>query len=50
MDRIGIDAGGTLIKIAYEEHGKLHVKTYPIQEKMSCFNGYNSFLLMLHYM
>ena len=33
MDRIGIDAGGTLIKIAYEEHGKLHVKTYPIQEK-----------------
>ncbi|WP_339227148.1 type II pantothenate kinase [Oceanobacillus sp. FSL K6-2867] len=33
MEKIGIDAGGTLIKIAYEEHGKLHVKTYSIQEK-----------------
>lgn len=32
IDKIGIDAGGTLIKIAYEENGKLHVKTYPIQE------------------
>ncbi|WP_067726088.1 type II pantothenate kinase [Oceanobacillus damuensis] len=32
MKRIGIDAGGTLIKIAYEERGRLHVKTYPNQE------------------
>lgn len=29
MKRIGIDAGGTLIKLAYYEHDKLHVKTYP---------------------
>lgn len=29
MKEIGIDAGGTLIKIAYEEQGKLHVKSYP---------------------
>ncbi len=33
MERIGIDAGGTLIKIAYEERENLHVKTYSIQEK-----------------
>ncbi|WP_068673635.1 type II pantothenate kinase [Oceanobacillus sp. Castelsardo] len=27
-NKIGIDAGGSLIKIAYEEQGKFHVKTY----------------------
>jgi len=32
MNKIGIDAGGTLIKIAYEENQSLHVKTYPNQE------------------
>ncbi|WP_249870414.1 type II pantothenate kinase [Oceanobacillus saliphilus] len=32
MKRIGIDAGGTLTKIAYEEDGRLHVKTYGNQE------------------
>lgn len=33
MIRIGIDAGGSLIKVAYEEKGNLHVKTYAIEEK-----------------
>lgn len=28
MKRIGIDAGGSLIKLAYEENGKLRLKTY----------------------
>lgn len=27
-NKIGIDAGGSLLKIAYEEKGKFHVKTY----------------------
>ncbi|MFC3041786.1 type II pantothenate kinase [Virgibacillus xinjiangensis] len=27
--RIGIDAGGTLTKVAYEEKERIHVKTYP---------------------
>lgn len=31
-NQIGIDAGGSLIKIAYEEQGKFHVKTYEISE------------------
>ncbi|GAB3062457.1 type II pantothenate kinase [Virgibacillus ainsalahensis] len=29
MRNIGIDAGGSLTKIAYEERGKIHVKTFP---------------------
>ncbi|WP_080873058.1 type II pantothenate kinase [Oceanobacillus timonensis] len=29
MKRIGIDAGGSLTKIAYEENKRLHLKTYP---------------------
>ncbi|MGJ9457900.1 type II pantothenate kinase [Oceanobacillus sp. CF4.6] len=33
MRRIGIDAGGSLIKLAYEESGRLHVKTYPNQDR-----------------
>lgn len=33
MEKIGIDAGGTLIKVAYEEKGHLHVKTYENTEK-----------------
>lgn len=33
MNRIGIDAGGSLIKLAYEEAGRLHVKTYDYTEK-----------------
>lgn len=32
MKRIGIDAGGSLIKIAYEEDGKLRLKTYPAKQ------------------
>lgn len=30
--KLGIDAGGTLIKLAYEEKGCLHVKTYKYNE------------------
>ncbi|MBY7144324.1 type II pantothenate kinase [Virgibacillus sp. NKC19-3] len=29
---IGIDAGGSLIKLAYEERGQIHVKTYAMEE------------------
>lgn len=28
MKRIGIDAGGSLVKVAFEENGKMHLKTY----------------------
>ncbi|MBT2644140.1 type II pantothenate kinase [Bacillus sp. ISL-41] len=31
-NRIGIDAGGSLIKIAYEENGRLHFRKQPIEE------------------
>lgn len=31
-NRIGIDAGGSLIKIAYQEHGRLHFRKQPIRE------------------
>ena len=37
MEKIGIDAGGTLIKVAYEERGHLHVKTYENTEKAKLF-------------
>jgi type II pantothenate kinase len=29
---IGIDAGGSLIKIAFEENGRLHYRKYPIED------------------
>lgn len=32
MKRIGIDAGGSLIKIAYEEEGRLRLKTYSAKQ------------------
>lgn len=32
MERIGIDAGGSLIKIAYEEEGRLRLKTYSAKQ------------------
>ncbi|MBP1971126.1 type II pantothenate kinase [Virgibacillus natechei] len=32
VKRIGIDAGGSLIKVAYEERGQMHVKTYSNEE------------------
>ncbi|WP_339179714.1 type II pantothenate kinase [Oceanobacillus sp. FSL W7-1293] len=32
MKRIGIDAGGSLIKIAYEEGGRLRLKTFPAKQ------------------
>lgn len=33
MKRIGLDAGGSLIKLSYEEKGQLHLKTYQLNEK-----------------
>lgn len=36
--KIGIDAGGTLIKIAFEEKGKNHFKKYPISDLQSAIN------------
>jgi type II pantothenate kinase len=42
-DEIGLDAGGSLIKIAFEEHGNIHYKKYPIEEMDSVM----SWLLML---
>lgn len=41
MLKIGIDAGGTLIKLAYEEKGKLHVKTYNYSEKKALVQWLN---------
>lgn len=38
MNRIGIDAGGSLVKIAYEENRNLHTKTYPIEEISACLD------------
>lgn len=32
IDKIGIDAGGSLVKLAYFEQGKLHTKTFSNQE------------------
>ena len=33
--RIGIDAGGSLIKVVYEEEGKFHYKAVPVNEMTS---------------
>ncbi|GGB59987.1 type II pantothenate kinase [Lentibacillus populi] len=38
MNAIGVDAGGSLVKISYEEKGKLHTKTYPVEEIFACIN------------
>lgn len=35
MKKVGIDGGGTLMKIAYEEKGTYHYKKYPINEMQS---------------
>lgn len=32
VQKVGIDAGGSLSKLVYEENGKLHYKTYPISQ------------------
>lgn len=31
-NKLGIDAGGSLIKVAYEEKGNLHTKIFPIEQ------------------
>ncbi|UJL45617.1 hypothetical protein KFZ58_14620 [Virgibacillus sp. NKC19-16] len=36
--KIGIDAGGSLVKLAYEERGQIHVKTYSIEEMDQLLN------------
>ncbi|WP_449355333.1 type II pantothenate kinase [Virgibacillus natechei] len=36
--KIGIDAGGSLIKLAYEERGQMHVKTYSMEEMDQLLN------------
>ncbi|MFE4521045.1 type II pantothenate kinase [Cytobacillus firmus] len=36
--KIGIDAGGSLLKIAFEEQGQIHYKSYPIDELHSSMN------------
>ncbi|MGR3764002.1 type II pantothenate kinase [Rossellomorea sp. NS-SX7] len=35
MKHIGIDAGGTLTKVVYEENGRYHYKTYPSEDLVS---------------
>lgn len=35
IKKVGIDAGGSLVKIAYEESGVFHYKKYPIRELTS---------------
>lgn len=37
MNKIGIDAGATFIKLAFEESGKVHYKRYSIHEADSLF-------------
>ncbi|WP_085991150.1 type II pantothenate kinase [Oceanobacillus senegalensis] len=37
-EKIGIDAGGSLIKMAYEERGDFHVKSYDYQDLNNLFN------------
>lgn len=32
VDKIGIDAGGSLVKVAYQEKGNLHIKTFSNQD------------------
>ncbi|MDF2040046.1 type II pantothenate kinase [Cytobacillus oceanisediminis] len=36
--KIGIDAGGSLLKMAFEEHGQIHYKSYSIDELYSSMN------------
>jgi type II pantothenate kinase len=38
LNTIGIDAGGSLIKIAYEEDGRIHLRKYPIGELEQAIN------------
>lgn len=38
LQRIGIDAGGSLIKLAYVEQEQLHVKSYRYEERDSLMN------------
>jgi type II pantothenate kinase len=40
---IGIDAGGSLIKIAYDENSRLHFKKYPIEDLDSALNWLKMF-------
>lgn len=42
-NRIGVDAGGSLIKIAYEEKGRLHFRKYPIDEMESALGWLRMF-------
>jgi type II pantothenate kinase len=36
--KIGIDAGGSLLKLAFEEHGRIHYKSYSIDDLHSSLN------------
>ncbi|MCM3091608.1 MULTISPECIES: type II pantothenate kinase [unclassified Cytobacillus] len=36
--KIGIDAGGSLLKMAFEEHGQIHYKSYSVDELYSSMN------------
>ncbi|MFD2629931.1 type II pantothenate kinase [Oceanobacillus kapialis] len=36
MDRIGIDAGGSLIKIAYWQNGEMDTQTFPVEKVDEC--------------
>lgn len=51
MARVGIDAGGTLIKVVYEEKGYLHYKYYPISKEkellqwLQIFHSHAQFIL-----
>lgn len=48
MQRIGIDAGGSLIKLAYVERERLHVKTYQYPEKDSIMNWLHMLAPQVH--
>ncbi|WP_442599662.1 type II pantothenate kinase [Neobacillus sp. D3-1R] len=38
VQKVGIDAGGTLIKLVYEENTHIHYKTYPISQLESAMD------------
>ncbi|MBM7587014.1 type II pantothenate kinase [Bacillus pakistanensis] len=49
MKRIGIDAGGSLVKVVYEEKGRRHYKTFEVAEIGSILNWLHLIAPEAHY-
>lgn len=43
VQKVGVDAGGSLVKIAYKESSRFHYKIYPIEEFDKVINWLNIF-------